>query len=877
MQRIDFEKVFTKALITGNRESLSIAIGEGKVIKSGTVPSPPEYEKPVSKMTLDTTAKVAAPTRYHHGAQASFAPKAYTRAELEHFIAKWPPRQQPRTPTGGIALAGKDLFPPAFAPALGMANTTNICGLDDALISEAFWGALLEREASRQFRFGSNTHIQKFLNIKEGYARNGMTVSGEVGTDNELHWNLNRGSAKGTSWRELLRMIFNLSRMDALATLANILSMSFDNLSKLSSDRHAVELKGGSRPIEDVPDSLHLPGLPAGSACAELMEIRYIYGNAGQIIGAILRYRLNGNDFCLPATVGRGVLCMGKYKPTAHFLNQHLMDQHPFAPVIFFQDMRTALAFERMLGEARGYDSEKFIVTAHLGDDLSVLPWSYFHGHEVVLIPAPVKECMALVKLYKEYITGAQAKSFQVYSGFLLHSQPACALVGPVEGVTDAEAELLHTAIVLDAIERPLWLAQQVVNDSVSYEAFVAWGQRQCIFKGPNKASNVPSTGQSCSLPPADPALTPPLAYSLDMVTLYHIIRPGSFFALVGPKGSGKTQIAMSTCRGIIYGNTPWPLFSGNGISAGNVAYIDAETPYDEFCANQQQHGLTEVRDTRFFGLSRFDPHLPDFCNTFSLTDAAFREGLTTYLLENKCRVVVLDNLTALMGDGVHHGKVAETLLDWVKLLQGHGLCVVLVHHKTTDVGTPQHGVQARGSHLYTTLARTVITLVSSAEILNNSVAPEIVQTKAAQDGLTVGMRFDASKPAPVLDKKSFWLHLPFGASEWQFLTATGADGKEVEFAQVCAKPEAGLAIQGDPLIDAPESGDVAILDQLSSDEKLVFDMAQTAGSVKTADITKKLRCRDRKARNLTKRLEERGLLEPNGGSGSQQGYRIKK
>ena len=52
--------------------------------------------------------------------------------------------------------------------------------------------------------------------------------------------------------------------------------------------------------------------------------------------------------------------------------------------------------------------------------------------------------------------------------------------------------------------------------------------------------------------------------------------------------------------------------------------------------------------------------------------------------------------------------------------------------------------------------------------------------------------------------------------------------------------------------------------------------MAKIAGTVKTADITKKLDCSDRKARNLTKSLEECGLLEPDGNSGSQQGYRIK-
>ncbi|MBB5143164.1 hypothetical protein [Desulfovibrio intestinalis] len=146
------------------------------------------------------------------------------------------------------------------------------------------------------------------------------------------------------------------------------------------------------------------------------------------------------------------------------------MDQHPFAQVIFFQDMRTALAFKRMLGEARGHDPEKFIVTAQLGDNLSVLPWNYFHGHKVVFIPAPTKECMALVKLYKGYIAGTQTKSFHIYSGFLLHSQPCCDLTGHVEGITDVEEELLYKAVWIDTVERPTWLMEPVVKQGVSYD-----------------------------------------------------------------------------------------------------------------------------------------------------------------------------------------------------------------------------------------------------------------------------------------------------------------------------------------------------------------------------------------------------------------------
>lgn len=51
----------------------------------------------------------------------------------------------------------------------------------------------------------------------------------------------------------------------------------------------------------------------------------------------------------------------------------------------------------------------------------------------------------------------------------------------------------------------------------------------------------------------------------------------------------------------------------------------------------------------RFLGLSKFAPELPEFCNSFSLTDQSFRDGLRRYLMEHQCRFVFLDNLTALM------------------------------------------------------------------------------------------------------------------------------------------------------------------------------------------------------------------------------------
>lgn len=742
-----------------------------------------------------------------------------------------------------------------------MANTTNICGLDDILISEAFWGALLEREASCQFRFDSNTHIQKFLNIKEGYAHDDMTVSGEVGTDNELHWNLNRGSAKGTSWRNLLRMIFNLSRMDALATLASVLGMNFDNLSRLSSDIHALERNGGPRPSEYVPASLHLPGLPAGSACAELMEKKYIYGNAGQVIGAILRYSLNGNDFCLPTTVGRGVLCMGKYKPTAHFLNQHLMDQHPSAQVIFFQDMRTALAFERMLAETRGYDPETFIVTAHLGTDLSVLPWNYFHDHEVVFIPAPTKECMAVVKLYKEYITGAQTKGFRVYPGFLLHSQPCGYLTNHVEDVTDAEAELLRGAVWLDTVERPAWLMEQVAQKGISYNEFLAWGQKLGIFKAPREQHNcgvVPSL-DSLSLfqPHSGPAA--PLMTNFKSVTTRQVFVPGGITLLHGLKDSGKSITCLTAAKVIITCERLFNVIS-SGEELGNILYMDSETPQDLLTTRLTQFGLIEELNKRLFLLSKFDHKATD--SVFSISDQAFRDHAEKILHEQNCRYLVLDNLTSLMDDGsLYQATAVSQLFNWLEKLAKQGFSIILVNHTHEDASAGTAAAKARGSQEFSIRAHTEIVLVRNTEIQEKALGTEAVQHALAHDGLTVGICFKVCKAACILQKKTFWLHLPLGASEWEFLAATGADGKEIEFAQVCSKPGPDLTVKDGPLLDALESEYVATLDQLSSDEKEVYSMVQTAGSVKTADITEKLKCSDRTARNLTKGLENAGYL----------------
>ena len=832
---------------------------------------------PVKDATLDVTASPALPPlwactpawNYPHYDSTNHT---YTRTDFLHLITKWPSSHKLVTSTVDVGLQGRHPFSHSFGAAIGSANISDNYGLEDELVLETIFEALLEREATFQFREKTDSNIRAITLIRN----EGAYISITVDADGKPRWKMNLGRTKGSSWLSLVSAVFNLSRLDALATLAKIVGMDFYNLSRLSSDLHTAESSGTfQQPEENIPEILHLPGLPGGTTCAELMDTTYIYGNAGQVIGAILRYRLNEHDFCLPATVGRCVLCMGKYKPTAHFFNQHLMDKYPFAPIIFCQDMRTALALQRILDTPHGYTPDKVIVTAHLGSDLSVLPWSYLHGHNVVFVPAPNQACMAMIKQYKDYIIGAQAKSFRVYSGFLLHTPPNGDLKKPVESVSETEAELLNCSVIINDIERPSWLIQQVIKQAISYDGFREWGQNLGIFKKAKwqRINEVGAASNCLSLFQPRSAPASPQPTDITDVTTGQIFVPGGITLLHGLKDSGKSITCIAAAKAILTGAPLFKTISGG--EPGKILYLDSETPQDLLTARLDQFGLVGEIDNRLFLLSKFDHKATGYA--FSITDSLFRDNVEKMLSELGCRYLVLDNLTSLMADGgLYQAQTVSQLFNWIEHLARQGVGVIIVSHTLDDSNAGTAASKARGSQEFSIRAHTEIVLIRSTEILQQQLGSKTVQRAAAQDGLTVGICFKVCKAACVLQKKNIWLHLPLGASKWELLAITGADGTEIELAQNVSKSEYDLTIQADTLSEESRPEISIFPDTLSADEKTIYDMALAAGNVKTADITRKLNCSDRKARNLTKGLEEKGLLEPDDGKGSQQGYRIK-
>jgi KaiC. len=703
-------------------------------------------------------------------------------AQLQSFFVEWSPRKSTSKPTERIPLASSSMFSPAFNNALSTANTANISGLDDDLTMEVFFKALLEWEASYQFRSGRNGHLQKLLNINTGTDRDAVRVSGDLEIDGELRWSINNGKINGTTWTKLIGLVLGSSRMDSLATLANILNMSFENLYQYSSERRTAKSHFTlQEPAERIPQKLYVPELSLGLPCIKLIEQADIYGTARPKIGSILHYQMNGTDFCLPATVGDGVLCMGKYKPAAHFLNQYLMDQHPHAPVILCQDMRTALKLQHLLEETRGHNPAETIVTAHLGTDLSVLPWSYFHGHHVVFVPAPTKESMAAVKLYRDHITGAHARSFQVFCGFLLHSQPNCDQNGHVEGITDAEDELLRKSVWLDAVERPLLLAQQVIKEAVSYDGYISWGRTLGIFKAPrahDRPEVTPPKDELVLFAPSVVNVTQQ-PMSITDVTVQHILPPQRNVLLHGLKDTGKSFVCLAITKAVISGNALFGCIPSTG--GGNVMYINSETPKEDFIQRLAQVGLADEISQHLFVLSKYD-HMATDC-AFLLTEPLFCNKVTTLLKKTNCRYIILDNLTTLMQEGQATQTIAiNKVYDWIEKLQQRGICVVVVHHTLDNGNAGTMLAKARGSADTSNRNHGELVLIGSTQILEKKMGTEAVQHAAAQDGLTMGVHFKVCKAACVLQKKTLWLHLPLGASEWKFLAITGADGKEIEF-----------------------------------------------------------------------------------------------
>lgn len=796
--------------------------------------------------------------------------RTYTREDLHHFVVRYTDCVQSKKSNNCIELVGKDFFSPSFMAIIGNAHSDDIYGPEDEFLRDAIFESLIEIEASYQLRSDNNWMLRRLQNVKEP----GFTLSLGLDRRGAIYWSINNDPKRGESLVELLSLLFNLSRRDAVATAANVLNIDFANVYQFSSDVHIAE-SGGKICREDaVPGVLCLTRLHSGVVYANFVRKINILGNAGQVIGAICIYRLGEREFCMPATVGNGTLCIGRYKPTAHLLNQHLMDKYPNAPVVFCQDMHTALALHSMFDEFFAVESAAIIVTAHLGDDLSVLPWAYLYGHDVIFICTPTKKGLAMTKAYMQWIIGAKARSFKVLFRLILRLRLQHSVTGSkVDGLTSVEEELLNEAIYLSEVERPSVLLNKLTENAVSYKKFLEIGQEKGIFKVAKSSSGIDMAAGRNTLKMFDPSaivVTEQAISPLD-VTVQEIFS-GLVF-IHGEKDAGKSHAGLAVSKCLIEGGKLWGFFLSQH-NSNSVVFVDSETPAELFAQRLRHYALTEQIGSSFYPFSKFGHNSAD-CD-FDLANERFLKLLERILLERKCNFLVLDNLTSLVEDGkIYQPTGVSPLFKWFDKLQKYGITVIIVHHTAENTSKTPETATMRGVKEFTTRAHTEIVIIGQAQIRKEKCYSGAVQNAANQDGLTFGLCFKVCKTACILQKKIFWLHLPLGASAWQPITITGADGTPIELKEKIEEISALETVQGytaDKKVvvsqhDAPCPPDASTNPSvnLSEEEQKVYTYIKEKGSIKNADVRNLLDCEETKALAVLNDLEKRGLIERHG------------
>ena len=187
--------------------------------------------------------------------------------------------------------------------ALGGNNTQYIYNIEDSLHKKLFAG-LVEYEALRQLH-SKNNHMLGCLLLSCDSAYYKLMPD-------RLIWTLDRKTTH-TSLIEFIQNILNINWLDALATLADILGMNYENIfffSSADSIPETVAASGG------IPDTINLPSQRGEAIRTDLTEIM---SPSGQVIGGVVQYVIGEHLLCLPATSINGVLSIGKCNPPAFF------------------------------------------------------------------------------------------------------------------------------------------------------------------------------------------------------------------------------------------------------------------------------------------------------------------------------------------------------------------------------------------------------------------------------------------------------------------------------------------------------------------------------------------------------------------------------
>lgn len=163
--------------------------------------------------------------------------------------------------------------------------------------------------------------------------------------------------------------------------------------------------------------------------------------------------------------------------------------------------------------------------------------------------------------------------------------------------------------------------------------------------------------------------------------------REGALGFLFGPRGLGKTWMAVHLARCIAEGRDcgPWKISK-----ARKVLYVDGEMALDAL--RERDRSLRQATDAPLLYLSH-EHHFTKGGRGLNLTAPDAQLAISNVCRQRGCTVLFLDNLSCLFsGISENDADAWEAVLPWLLQLRREGIAVCIVHH------AGRNGVNMRGT-----------------------------------------------------------------------------------------------------------------------------------------------------------------------------------
>lgn len=674
--------------------------------------------------------------------------------------------------------------------------------------------------------------------------------------------------SSGLVWPGLIGELCHLSPKNSTIALSNIEEISWSHL--FSIDPYLPTTERCDEKYLYFPDGFRHPLWDESMPSFILTSYRNIYDTSGKILSSIAQYKFGEIEFCIFVPQANSFRALGRKTPIAFWLNDDLLSSFPSATVFIFQDMRTAFAIQDRL-DKEIYDRREIIITATLGEDFSCYDWSLLSGHKPIYIPSLTVRSIDNINQFEYQCNRSGISEYAVSKNFLLKNY----INNTNKPESFLENFIINNSIVIDNTASVALLLETIKSNCVSVKEYRNLYAKLGIFNNTVELSN-DNKNKKISLVPPDPRLLPPVAHKLEDVTANHIFRPKNIVMIVGEKNSGKTLLGMLSSKSVLQiEDKIFPFNKISPTSLGNICLVDAETPFDELQDHLCTHGLDKYINNKLYIISRLDPDnalLP----TYDITNPQVREILSAKMKELGCKLLILDNLTAMMGSKVDNATSAQAVLDWFEELQNQNICIVFVLHKPS-VNTKTGSDRNRGSQLFRDRSRVIINLLSKKEILalKEEGKPILEKTLAeiSKPSLTVGIEFSVCKTAPIIEGHTIWTKMPFENS-FEPIGITDQAGDEVTWqnsAQTNSILEYVLTlypqVKHDRIKSLPESK-----------LKVIKALDSCAGEAKMQDIMDNIGTqkglKEDTVRNILKELSQLELVE-NIGEKQSRRYKI--